>query len=222
MLFSSRYSYHCLHIGPHHVGHTTDLCEVIEVIHRGFPFSNTISQALNSHIQADFIPVFEAVRYGFSGIVDPGPGYVQWYVFRSPHQRQVQKNGQTESVAHPLWADVLCLESPSTLENGSCVVSSWNCSAESRQMTPLRHSFAGFPPGCDAPSTQHREECKAPVPPGAACPGFLSLLRYSRGIPYWSRSRGLSIPACFTSSITLGFCDLSIHFLSLQIVGIYI
>ena len=67
----SQYSYYCLHIGPHHVGHPTDLCEVIEVIHRGFPFSNAISQALNSHIQADFVSVFEAVRHGLGRIVDP-------------------------------------------------------------------------------------------------------------------------------------------------------
>lgn len=41
-------------IGPHYIGHPTALCEIPEVIQRGF--SNAVSKGFNSHIQADSVP----------------------------------------------------------------------------------------------------------------------------------------------------------------------
>ena len=68
-------------------------------------------------IQADFVSVFEAVCHGFGRIVDPHLECSMRVCFDALEIKgRYLKNEQTESVAYPIWADVLCLESPSTLE----------------------------------------------------------------------------------------------------------
>ena len=57
-LFSCHDSFH---IGPHHIGHATDLCEVPEVVHCGATVSDAFFQRFKSDVQADFVAVFEAV-----------------------------------------------------------------------------------------------------------------------------------------------------------------
>src|SRR3989338_6153178 len=65
------WSFDGFEVGAHDIGDATDLGITPEVVCRGFLLRSCILQRLQRYVEPDFVPMLEAVGYGFGDAVYP-------------------------------------------------------------------------------------------------------------------------------------------------------
>jgi hypothetical protein len=68
--YSGFSSYRRLQVWPYHISYPADLSEIMDLIDRRLPRSQSIAESFDGNIDSDLVPVFEAVRYRFRWGID--------------------------------------------------------------------------------------------------------------------------------------------------------
>src|SRR3990167_10062436 len=70
-----------LQVRPHHVGHAADLGIAPDLIHRSLVAGTRVLECLQGHVEADLVPVLEAVSHRLRHTVDPQPDAIAFNFF---------------------------------------------------------------------------------------------------------------------------------------------
>jgi hypothetical protein len=139
------------------IGHALPCGVVAELIHREPAFSPAVAQRFEGHVEADLVAEPEAVHDGSRGVED---GHLDTGdpLALKPSVRVSSDMCTTRIAGCPMRGAVTRLGMASQTSKGACVPISWNCTAESRQTTPLGTRRA----------TSASERCSLVAAPGRA------------------------------------------------------